>query len=312
MNQFKNILYITETSADQASAVARTISLAENNQANLTVMDVIPHVADEYLNDTISSHIQAMESMVEPFRHNLKIPIEFKVQMGPAFIEIIRAVLLNSHDLVIKTVEEVDFLKRLFGSNDMHLLRKCPCPVWLMKPMEKSNYKCIMAAVDFDPLKTIDVEQDLNEKILELASSLAISDFASLHLVHAWEGFPEKTLRARGVSTAEEINAHIANEQMLHQDGLDRLGQTLRDRIDTDTYKYLSPTFHLTRGPAQRRIAEMAVELQADLVVMGTVARTGISGFIIGNTAEAILNQLSCSVLAIKPPGFISPVTLAE
>jgi nucleotide-binding universal stress UspA family protein len=43
---------------------------------------------------------------------------------------------------------------------------------------------------------------------------------------------------------------------------------------------------------------------------MGTLGRTGISGLIIGNTAEAILDQLTCSVLAIKPPGFISPVTV--
>jgi len=43
---------------------------------------------------------------------------------------------------------------------------------------------------------------------------------------------------------------------------------------------------------------------------MGTVARTGIQGFIMGNTAENILNQLDCSVLAVKPPGFVTPVTL--
>jgi nucleotide-binding universal stress UspA family protein len=51
-------------------------------------------------------------------------------------------------------------------------------------------------------------------------------------------------------------------------------------------------------------------QLEADLIVMGTVARTGIPGFIMGNTAEAILNQIDCSVLAIKPPGFVTPVTL--
>ncbi|WP_432648854.1 universal stress protein [Methylomarinum roseum] len=43
---------------------------------------------------------------------------------------------------------------------------------------------------------------------------------------------------------------------------------------------------------------------------MGTLGQTGISGFLIGNTAEAILDQLQCSVLAIKPPGFRSPVTI--
>jgi nucleotide-binding universal stress UspA family protein len=41
---------------------------------------------------------------------------------------------------------------------------------------------------------------------------------------------------------------------------------------------------------------------------MGTVARTGISGFVMGNTAETILSQIDCSVLAIKPPGFETPV----
>jgi nucleotide-binding universal stress UspA family protein len=42
---------------------------------------------------------------------------------------------------------------------------------------------------------------------------------------------------------------------------------------------------------------------------MGTVARTGISGFFMGNTAETILNQLNCSVLAVKPHGFVTPVS---
>jgi len=45
---------------------------------------------------------------------------------------------------------------------------------------------------------------------------------------------------------------------------------------------------------------------------MGTVARTGVPGFITGNTAESILNQLECSVLAIKPAGFVTPIELME
>ena len=56
----------------------------------------------------------------------------------------------------------------------------------------------------------------------------------------------------------------------------------------------------------------MLKRLDPDLVVMGTVARTGVPGFIMGNTAEMILNQIDCSVLAIKPSGFVTPVTLEE
>jgi nucleotide-binding universal stress UspA family protein len=55
-------------------------------------------------------------------------------------------------------------------------------------------------------------------------------------------------------------------------------------------------------------IPALATQLKADLVVMGTVGRSGIPGLLMGNTAETILDQLSCSVLVMKPPGFVSPV----
>jgi nucleotide-binding universal stress UspA family protein len=45
-----------------------------------------------------------------------------------------------------------------------------------------------------------------------------------------------------------------------------------------------------------------------DLLVMGTICRTGIPGFIIGNTAEKVLDTINCSVLTVKPVGFVSPV----
>jgi len=52
--------------------------------------------------------------------------------------------------------------------------------------------------------------------------------------------------------------------------------------------------------------------MKVDLMVMDTLSHTGISGFFMGNTAETIPNQLNCSLLAIKPPGFISPITLED
>jgi len=46
-----------------------------------------------------------------------------------------------------------------------------------------------------------------------------------------------------------------------------------------------------------------------DLIVMGTLARAGVEGLLIGNTAEKILSRIDCSVLALKPEGFVSPIT---
>ena len=66
----------------------------------------------------------------------------------------------------------------------------------------------------------------------------------------------------------------------------------------------------MPKGRTEKEIPALANELKADLVVMGTVGRTGVPGLFIGNTAEAVLYQLQSAVLAIKPVGFVSPVTI--
>ncbi len=57
-------------------------------------------------------------------------------------------------------------------------------------------------------------------------------------------------------------------------------------------------------------IPELAYKEKVDLIIMGTVCRTGIAGFFIGNTAEKVLQQVHCSVLTVKPDGFATPVIL--
>ncbi len=64
------------------------------------------------------------------------------------------------------------------------------------------------------------------------------------------------------------------------------------------------------KGTASKAITSFSEAVEADLIVIGTVGRTGIPGLIIGNTAENVLQTTSASVLAVKPSGFVSPVTL--
>lgn len=64
------------------------------------------------------------------------------------------------------------------------------------------------------------------------------------------------------------------------------------------------------QGEPEAVIPEFVVAEGVDLVVMGTVARGGIAGLLIGNTAERMLRKLPCSVLAVKPEGFVCPVSL--
>ena len=120
--------------------------------------------------------------------------------------------LRNGHDLVIKPAENPNYVERIFGSDDMQLLRKCPCPVWLMQPTEKSNYECIMAAVDFDTLEPETVGRGLNMEILERSSSLALSDFAALHFDMSGT-FPRRDSWGSGTTTPKQPPQTCFGEQ---------------------------------------------------------------------------------------------------
>lgn len=321
MNRFKNILCVAAPAETCIPALERAILLAENNRADLTVAMVMPRftagigmpdggpISGDLQAAMKADRLQILDSLTKPYRQRLHI--EHKVLMGIGFLEIIRSVLRNGHDLVIKPAENPNFLERLFGSDDMHLLRKCPCPVWLTKPLEKAKYNCILAAVDFDLENPDSSDQDLNQQILQMSSALALSNGASLHLLHAWDAPGETDIGIWRDNQNERVK-YVAAEHSRHQKGLDHLQEQLREQIETDTYDLLSPRFHLQKGEAAKVIPKSVQQLHADVVIMGTVARTGISGFFIGNTAEAILEQVQCSVLAIKPPGFVSPILLDE
>ncbi len=71
----------------------------------------------------------------------------------------------------------------------------------------------------------------------------------------------------------------------------------------------LKHRIQLLKGEPRVLIPELAQQERINLIVMGTVCRTGIPGFLIGNTAESVLHQVDTSVLTVKPEGFVTPVT---
>ncbi|MCF6217416.1 MAG: universal stress protein [Gammaproteobacteria bacterium] len=323
MKRFKNILCVVEPGDQSKPALERAVSLAEKNQARLTVVDVIEQTAGsnlpceglsgEELQQAMNNfHTKNLQALVAPYRE--RIEIHYKVLQGTPFLVIIRAVLCHNYDLVIKVTETEDWLTRVFGSDDMHLMRKCPSPVWLIRPNTSQNHQRILAAVDVDESEAGSAEEverlrSASRKILEMASSLALSNSAELHIVHIWEAIGEGIMRSGFMSNTEEkINTYVEQVRQQHQSSMDQLMHEVAETVGQDTLDYLKPEIHLIKGGVRKEVPRLAKEINADLLVMGTVARTGVPGFIMGNTAESILNQIECSVMAIKPEGFVSPV----
>lgn len=315
MQRFKNILVVVDTESMTSSVLERARWLAQANDARLTLVDVIDTEPGE-LARTFAAlpgrRARQLEAEVlELHRTRLSevavslindgLSVETVVLHGTGFIQIIRHVLKFGHDLVVKAAQrgpDRPFLR----APDLHLLRKCPCPVWILNGESDAKSARIMAAVDPD---LEDQSRDaLNQMVMQLATSLSQQDGAKLDVVNAWHVQEEATLSHSLIKMKpEEIAAILTHEERLSKARLDRLMAGFTD------FAPFSRVLHL-KGIAADVIPDHVETESIDTLVMGTLGRTGISGFFIGNTAETILNRVSCSVLAVKPQGFVSPVTL--
>ncbi len=311
MQRFKNILYFADGRLEAGPALQRAVALANSNDARLTVIDVIepqedlPEVRAGFgsdLNEILREHRrQALEEMLRPFNGSDSI-IYTQVLTGTPFIEVIRSVLGSRYDLVIKTCRPPEGLsEHLLGSTDMHLMRKCPCPVWIDRPTATLPYRRILAAVD-----PVDSEsRDSARLVMDLATSLARRESATLDVVHAWRVYGESMLRSGRIRLPEkELQQRLELTRDFHADAVQAL-------LEPYGLGMQSRGIHLVKDRAASAVHRLSSELETDLIVMGTVGRTGIPGFFIGNTAEEVLQATRASVLAVKPAGFVSPVAPA-
>ncbi|MEL7212294.1 MAG: universal stress protein [Pseudomonadota bacterium] len=305
---------------DTSTAINTALALAERHEAALDVIACVepPHdvsivarlsgVPPERL---IEESVQRIESEIREKLDQLAPDrdIALCVSVGKSYLEIIHHVARNNCDFVVKKADPLIRMDRFFfASTDQHLLRKCPCPVWLQTHAAQPRPKRIIAAVDLDIADASEPEtlQVLNRRVLKAAYHVADEKTAEIVVLHAWDAFGEGMIWAFSNKGGARLSAdqYVSALQEARQIEMDRLLNEVR----ADVGQGITLVPHLMRGPAEKVIHEQCRALDADVVVMGTVARTGISGVFIGNTAENIINNLECSVLAVKPDGFVSPL----
>ncbi|WP_306117569.1 MULTISPECIES: universal stress protein [unclassified Roseitalea] len=315
---FASILAVCSGDEGDRALLARAAELAGAHNARLTVLALVPagreldrlarhagvsagHIAERMGADARSKAETAVRA--------LDLSARITARVGRPFYEIIRQVIDDGHDLVIKTAEPIDAAHRyLFASTDQHLLRKCPCPVWLVMPESAGPVRHVLAAVDVDDSDADEpgTLSGLNAEIVRSAAAIAALAGATLHLLHVWEA-PAEDLVRRWSSDDEGALSYVRDTLARHEKGLDVLAaQTARTFGDSLPRSRIRR--HLVRGNPRRAIPEQVRALGADILVMGTLTRTGVPGLIIGNTAEDILNVVECSVVTVKPPGYVSPV----
>lgn len=312
MKRFKNILYVLDEKSVNLlcdNNAKRVAELANLNDAKITVaLANGPRVMDDIGLMVTGRYDEVKEILAQEQQEQLTVftsqacwqglDVTSHFDRSADFISLIQKVIRDGHDLVI-TEGNLDHGIDLLA---MRLVRKCPCPVWVIK-RNAGNFTKVLAAVD---LRTNTLEAEaLNKKIVELTHSLAQREQGEAHYLNAWRLEHEAMLRGPRFTTSEdEISAMKEKLRSQRQRGL--LEVLAHARIKTDEER-----IHLRQGQSNEVICQMIDEMGIDVVVMGSVGRSGIPGLLIGNKAESLLGKINCTVLTVKPDGFISPVTIA-
>ena len=230
MHRFKNILLVLNPEVQETAALDKAVTLTRQNGGRLTLFSVLKKppgiqgysesVAQDQLASAIAERREWLRGLMISSPQD-DIDVMINVVEGIPFLEIIRQVLHEQHDLVITTAEEIKGIRaRVFGASSMHLMRKCPCPVWVVKRAQTRPYARILAAVDpsvYDPKR-----DSLNPQILQLAGSMARKEAAELHVVHVWKLFGETFLRNSGM-TEKDVQEAKAYEKEQHKQNFDTL-----------------------------------------------------------------------------------------
>ncbi|MEA1901990.1 MAG: universal stress protein [Actinomycetota bacterium] len=302
MQRFKNILLVAENHAFTSEAFAQTLALAERNDARLSVIDVIdptPSGGYESLEDLWAG--LRTEQIRQIVGDDAAKAEPIVIAVGSRFVEIIRHVLRADHDLVVTPDTNEGY-----NSTTLHLLRKCPVPVWVMKPGRAVPQR-ILAAVDPDPDDPI--RDSLNTLVLDLATSLARRTDSELAIVHAWNLPGESNLRDAAALGYPDIGDRIQRARLVTEERAKRNIESLLDGYDLES---LAHRVHIVNGRAGDVVPDVAMAYDVDLIVMGTVARTDTPGLFIGQNAEMIIQNVDRPILAVKPMGFQTPVRVSD
>ena len=302
-SKIKSILAYADS--DDTRALRDAVLLAQKMRARLKIVDVLEPSRMKIVMSTSASLAglvrDATQDRLEKLAVRLStsgLKVRSELLEGQTETAIILEVLKNDHGLLVINSAR-DACHRL-TTTGMRLLRKCPCPVWVAGLRRLKSRLRVLAAVDALPGDAL--RANLNAKVLGLADSIAQLCGGELHVLNAWHAYGEAMLRGpyfRG--RPGEVDSYVRETLFHHTQELEALLKRTRTALPKSRV-------HLLKGDAGEIIPRFCKAEKVDVLVLGTIARTGLGAALIGNTAETAVSKIECSILAVKPDGFVCPV----
>ncbi|MGZ9738471.1 universal stress protein [Pseudomonas sp. GNP012] len=294
MSQYQSLLLIINPALRHSPAMSHAAALAKASGASLHIAALIPSFKwlslleegdresgrERYLQD----HRGWLEAQAENLRGR-GIEVTTEVAWAEDMKQdIIEHVTDMQPDVLIKEVQHESVLKRAFFTPlDWHLLRHCPVPVFLVGGSSFVLPRKVVAAVEVSDIESTDNE--LNDRIIKQACSLAMQCSAELHLLYACD-ISAAFLAEMGGLTLADLTKELRRD-------LEKSFIELADRFGVP-----SDRRHLIEGNPVTVLSEFANEHNVDVIVMGRVQSDGV-GKLLGSTTEHVLYQVPCCVLAV-------------
>lgn len=297
MATYNSILVGVDFSPHSAAALKQAIRIGTGYGASLHAM----HVIDEI----VASELEGVLSDVQPdLRQSLLsdarmawsefargVPgaerISFEVTIDHCHAGVLKAVRAVKADLLVLGAFGRESLAFGVGSLAKRAVRRSPSDVLLVRDTPAGAFRKIVACVDFSPNSAL---------ALRRAAGMAQLDHAELHVIHVFSA-PWHQLHYRAPTL--EMSPQFIKQ---YSDGLRR---RLTDFARQELAGMPDLKFHCELsdyGSHRIGIVEYARQVGADLIVLGSRGRANMRDFLLGSTAEKVLNRTSCSVLAVKDP----------
>ncbi len=193
--------------------------------------------------------------------------------------------------VVVKGTHRHSLVERAsLAHTDWQLIRELRRPLWFVKGAEWEDSPVIVAAVD--PVHSHDKDASLDREIIDSARKMADKCDGQLLLFHSYQRLEEIGSRVTWRIKPERLAVEELDEKIRaeHRDALDRLAEE---------YGVDAEAVHQLPGRTHELLPTFAREHDADLVVMGALARSGLQQRIIGSTAAKTLDHLPCDVLIV-------------
>ena len=312
MVAFSKLLCVVDPTKESQPTIGRAARLAAQTGADL---ELLVCYYNEYLaatrlfdaaklervrTDILVSFEEWLERLAEPLRQQGITVRTSAIWDHPLHEGIVRHAIKIDAGIVFKDTHAHSAVSRAFLTHtDWELVRICPAPLWLVKPVSMPDKPVLLAAVD--PMNTHDKPATLDTRILEVAKRVSEALDGQVHVFHAFD--PRIGLSSATASAYLPVSLPLdeISKEMREQHG--RRMTELAAAADI-----VASRTHLVSGLVHEELPELAGKLAASVVIMGAVARNRLERLFIGATAGRSLAHLPCDLLIVKPEVFESPL----